>query len=85
MILCKREGPINRELDDHNGVHHSFMGEDSIAYAQAHENLERDGVEIFFEEDRQRGVVNGPRFYLRDPDGTVLEYINLTSYSGESS
>jgi len=33
-----------------------------------------------FEEDRQGGVVNGPRAYFRDPDGTVLEYIDLTSY-----
>jgi len=85
LILCKREGPINPELDDHNGVHHSFMVEDSVAYAQARKNLEQSGVEIFFEEDRQGGVVNGPRFYFRDPDGTVLEYIDLTSYSGEPS
>ena len=25
-------------------------------------------------------MVNGPRVYFRDPDGTVLEFINLTSY-----
>jgi catechol 2,3-dioxygenase-like lactoylglutathione lyase family enzyme len=44
------------------------------------ERLKSKGVEIFFEEDRQGGVVNGPRVYFRDPDGTVLEFINLTSY-----
>jgi hypothetical protein len=27
-------------------------------------------------------VVNGPRAYFRDPDGTVLEFIDLTSYTG---
>jgi hypothetical protein len=40
------------------------------------------GVDITFEEDRQGGVVNGPRAYFHDPDGTVLEFIDLTSYSG---
>jgi hypothetical protein len=34
------------------------------------------------EEDRQGGVVNGPRAYFHDPDGTVLEFIDLTSYAG---
>jgi hypothetical protein len=27
-------------------------------------------------------VLNGPRAYFHDPDGTVLEFIDLTSYSG---
>jgi hypothetical protein len=30
-------------------------------------------------------VVNGPRAYFHDPDGTVLEFIDLTSYSGKGS
>ena len=40
------------------------------------------GVAITFEEDRQGGVLNGPRAYFHDPDGTVLEFIDLTSYAG---
>lgn len=82
IILCQQEAPINPVLDDHNGVHHSFMlrKEDFDA---ALENLKTNDVEIFFEEDRQGGVVNGPRAYFRDPDGTVLEYIDLTSYAGD--
>ncbi len=82
LILCRRDPPINPELDDHNGVHHSFMVASTEAYEAARENLKANGIEIFFEEDRQGGVVTGPRFYFRDPDGTVLEYIDLTSYSG---
>ena len=27
------------------------------------------------------GVLNGPRAYCHDPDGTVLEFIDLTNYS----
>ena len=33
-------------------------------------------------QDRQGGVINGPRAYFHDPDGTVLEFIDLTSYAG---
>jgi hypothetical protein len=29
-------------------------------------------------------VLNGPRAYFHDPDGTVLEFIDLTSYAGNS-
>lgn len=81
IILVKHEKPINRDLDDHNGVHHSFMIEGD-AYDAALDDLRAKGVEITFEEDRQGGIVNGPRAYFRDPDGTVLEFINLTSYAG---
>lgn len=81
VILVKHEPPINATLDDHNGVHHSFMV-DTEAYQAALDHLREKDVEITFEEDRQGGVVNGPRAYFRDPDGTVLEYIDLTNYSG---
>jgi hypothetical protein len=37
-------------------------------------------VPILASEDRQNGVLNGPRCYFRDPDGTRLEFIALTSY-----
>ena len=82
IILCQHDAPINSVIDDHNGVHHSFMLK-SEDYSAALDNLKANGVEIFFEEDRQGGVVNGPRCYFRDPDGTVLEYIDLSSYMGD--
>jgi len=81
LILVKRNPPINPVLDDHGGVHHSFV----IAhdeYKTALDHLRAHGVEITFEEDRQGGVLNGPRAYFHDPDGTVLEFIDLTSYAG---
>ncbi len=81
VILAKQDAPINPVLADHGGVHHSFMV-DSGAYQAALDHLRANDIEVFFEEDRQGGVVNGPRAYFRDPDGTVLEYIDLTSYSG---
>ena len=84
LILVKREPPINPVLDNHGGVHHSFAiapGE----YRAALDHLRAHGVAIAFEEDRQGGVLNGPRAYFHDPDGTVLEFIDLTSYSGRSA
>jgi glyoxylase I family protein len=82
LILVKHEPPINRVIDDHGGVHHSFKV-DHQDYRPALDHLRKNGVEVFFEEDRQGGVVNGPRAYFRDPDGTCLEYIDLTSYAGD--
>ena len=79
LILVKRPPPINPRPEDHGGVHHSFWVED---YAGALDHLRQSGIEVTFEEDRQGGVVNGPRAYFHDPDGTVLEFIDLTSYAG---
>jgi catechol 2,3-dioxygenase-like lactoylglutathione lyase family enzyme len=79
VILVKRDAPINPRAEDHGGVHHSFGVSD---YPAALDHLRKNGVEITFEEDRQGGVVNGPRAYFHDPDGTVLEFIDLTGYMG---
>ena len=79
LILVKRDPPINPVPDNHAGVHHAF----AVAHDEAALNhLRAHGVEITFEEDRQGGVLNGPRAYFHDPDRTVLEFINLTSYAG---
>jgi len=81
LILVKRDAPINPVPDNHFGVHHAFaIAHDD--YGAALDHLRAHGVEITFEEDRQGGVLNGPRAYFRDPDGTVLEFIDLTSYAG---
>jgi glyoxylase I family protein len=80
LILVKREPPINARREDHGGVHHSFAVED---YPAALDHLRANGIAITFEEDRQGGIVNGPRAYFHDPDGTVLEFIELTSYAGD--
>jgi catechol 2,3-dioxygenase-like lactoylglutathione lyase family enzyme len=84
LILVRRDPPVNPVAEDHGGVHHSFaVAHDH--YQAALDHLRAHGVEITFEEDRQGGVVNGPRAYFHDPDGTVLEFIDLTSYAGRSS
>jgi len=84
LILVKREPPINPVLDDHGGVHHSFIVAHDD-YRAALDHLRFHGVGVTFEEGRQGGVVNGLRAYFHDPDGTVLEFIDLTSYYGKGS
>jgi catechol 2,3-dioxygenase-like lactoylglutathione lyase family enzyme len=84
LMLVKRDPPINSRPEDHGGVHHSF-GVAHEKYQAALDHLRANGVAITFEEDRQGGVINGPRAYFHDPDGTVLEFIDLTSYAGNTA
>lgn len=66
-----------------DGAHHAFMV-DAAEYQAAVDGLRAKRVEVFFEEDRRGGTIDGPRAYFRDPDGTVLEYINRTAYAGQN-
>ncbi len=79
IILARSNGPISpvRQRD----VHHAFIV-DGDKYDAAVQELRDKGIEIILKEDRQNGVVNGPRAYFHDPDGNVLEIIDLTSYMG---
>jgi glyoxylase I family protein len=81
VLLVKRPAPIHKgapEMSD--GVHHAFMI-DGDQYESAKHHLRSKGIDIFFEEDRRGGTIDGPRFYFRDPDGTPLELINRTHYA----
>ncbi len=80
VILAKSAAKIDPSEHD---LHHAFVV-DAGDYEAAKKTLAEKGVEIIWEEDRQGGAVNGPRAYFHDPDGNVLEIINLTSYKGAS-
>jgi glyoxylase I family protein len=83
LILVRREAPVYAKAEpDHNGVHHAFVV-DSKSYQDALKHLKANKIDVFFEEDRQDGFILGPRAYFRDPDGTVLEIIDRTSYAGD--
>ena len=62
-----------------DGVHHAFMV-DAAEYQAAVDGLRSKGIDVFFEEDRRGGTIEGLRAYFRDPDGTALEFINRTAY-----
>jgi catechol 2,3-dioxygenase-like lactoylglutathione lyase family enzyme len=78
VILARSDAKIDPNEHD---VHHAFVV-DADHYEDAKKDLTENGVDVFFEEDRQGGAVNGPRAYFHDPDGNVLEIISLTSYKG---
>ena len=78
VILAKSTAKIDPA--DHD-LHHAFIV-DAADYEAAKKTLADKGVEVIWEEDRQGGAVNGPRAYFHDPDGNVLEIINLTEYKG---
>ena len=80
VILARSRAKI--DPTDHD-LHHAFIVE-ADEYDDAVRSLEEKGVKVIWQEDRQGGAVNGPRAYFHDPDGNVLEIINLTSYKGAS-
>ena len=80
VILVKVDQPISTARD--RNVHHSFVVAHDH-YAESVAELKRLGIAGIDEEDMRGGVVNGPRTYFHDPDGNVLEIIDLTSYKGD--
>lgn len=73
VILCKSETKIERSAAEMRRIHHAFKL-DPDKYEDAKTFLKANGVDIFEEEDRKSGVFVGRQFYIRDPDGTVIEF-----------
>ncbi len=82
VILTKTANPISTAGE--RDIHHAWVV-DHDDYEKAVAELKaRDDIVFHLEEDRQSGAVNGPRAYFNDPDGNVLEIIDLTSYKGDT-
>lgn len=73
VILAKSDAPLKRDAKDSRRAHHAFKVEPEM-YEDAKAHLASKGVEVFEEEDRKTGVFVGHQFYVRDPDGTVIEF-----------
>ena len=81
VILTKTQNPISTAKE--KDIHHAWVV-DHEDYENAVKALKEDNnIEFLFDEDRQGGAVNGPRAYFHDPDGNVLEIVDLTSYKGD--
>lgn len=80
VILAKTDAPLQRSPRDSRRAHHAFKV-DPEKYEDAKTFLTSKGVEVFEEEDRKKGVFVGRQFYIRDPDGTVIEF---TEWDGTS-
>ncbi len=73
VILARSDAPLQRSAADSRRAHHAFKV-DATKYDEAKAFLAFRGVEVFEEEDRKKGVFVGRQFYIRDPDGTVIEF-----------
>jgi len=80
VILAQSDAPLQREAKDSRRAHHAFKV-DPDRYEDAKAFLASKGVEVFEEEDRQKGVFVGRQFYIHDPDGAVIEF---TEWDGTS-
>jgi catechol 2,3-dioxygenase-like lactoylglutathione lyase family enzyme len=81
VILCKAETRLQRTPQEMRRIHHAFKV-DADKYDAAKAFLASKGVEVFEEEDRKKGVFVGRQFYIRDPDGTVIEF---SEWDGKSN
>jgi catechol 2,3-dioxygenase-like lactoylglutathione lyase family enzyme len=73
VILARSDAPLQRNAKDSRRAHHAFKV-DPGRYEDAKAFLASKGVEVFEEEDRKEGVFLGRQFYVRDPDGAVIEF-----------
>ena len=73
VILARSDAPLKRSAADSRRAHHAFKV-DAAMYDDAKAFLAARGVEVFDEEDRKKCVFIGRQFYIRDPDGAVIEF-----------
>jgi glyoxylase I family protein len=74
--LTYSENPITLNATGRHEIHSAFRLT-SEAYDEALKSLPARGVEIFKQEDRKAGIFVGRSAYIRDPDGNVIELIDL--------
>jgi glyoxylase I family protein len=75
--LTLSENPITLNAAGRHEIHSAFRVT-AQAYDEALELLPEHGIEVFKQEDRRSGVFVGRSAYIRDPDGNVIELIDLT-------
>jgi catechol 2,3-dioxygenase-like lactoylglutathione lyase family enzyme len=76
--LTFSENPITLNGVGRHEIHSAFRVTPET-YDQVLKTLPDHGIEIFKQEDRKAGVFVGRSAYVRDPDGNVIEFIDLVS------
>jgi catechol 2,3-dioxygenase-like lactoylglutathione lyase family enzyme len=74
--LTYSENPITLNAAGRHEIHSAFRVTAQV-YEAALKLLPDKGIEIFKQEDRRVGVFVGRSAYIRDPDGNVIEFIDL--------
>jgi catechol 2,3-dioxygenase-like lactoylglutathione lyase family enzyme len=80
--LTLSENPITLNAPGRHEIHSAFRVTPE-AYEATLRILPEKGVEIFKQEDRRAGVFVGRSAYIRDPDGNVIEFIDLKHALGD--
>jgi catechol 2,3-dioxygenase-like lactoylglutathione lyase family enzyme len=74
--LTFSDNPITTNVGNRHEIHSAFRLTKQT-YDKALQALPGKGIEIFKQEDRREGVFVGRSAYIRDPDGNVIELIDL--------
>ena len=80
IVLMKTETTIApvRQRDAHHAFHIEADQYDAVI-----KELEDKDIEILLEDERkERAVVTGRSIYIPDPDGNVIELVDMYAYSG---
>jgi catechol 2,3-dioxygenase-like lactoylglutathione lyase family enzyme len=78
FVLTHSEKPVDPNPPDRHEIHTAFLVQ-GAAYDAALKTLAEADVKVFLEENRTRGTFQGRSAYFHDPDGNVLELIDLTN------
>lgn len=76
FVLTRSEKPIDPNPPNRHEIHTAFLVRGADYDAALH-TLGTHGVRVFLEENRERGTFQGRSAYFHDPDGNVLELIDL--------
>jgi catechol 2,3-dioxygenase-like lactoylglutathione lyase family enzyme len=79
--LTYSENPITQNAAGRHEIHSAFKVTPQV-YDETLKLFPANGVEIFKQEDRRSGVFVGRSAYIRDPDGNVIEFIDLVRAPG---
>ncbi len=74
--LTFSENPIAANAGNRHEIHSAFRVTPQT-YEEVLKVMPAKGIEIFKQEDRRAGVFVGRSAYIRDPDGNVIEFIDL--------
>ena len=76
FVLTYSENPVEPNRPGKHDIHTAFRVAQE-EYDRALQFLASMGIEVFKQEDRARGTFQGRSAYFHDPDGNVLEIIDL--------
>lgn len=78
FVLTHSDMPVDPNPPERHEIHTAFLAR-GAEYDAALQVLSENGVQVFLEESRDRGTFQGRSAYFHDPDGNVIELIDLAN------